>query len=220
MRPTKLCQNIAVAIFIWLIGATAANAALVVPPDLNPGDTYQLVFVTSALTSAISSDISDYNDLVQLDANNNGLGGVTWSAIASTSAVSATDNAPILGPLYNMNGDLVATSANDLWDTSLSNPIGYDAKGDPVSERVWTGTQYNGSIHYYSLGSLAYGMSGLSDSDSTYWIQYGLSLASSNYRLYAVSEELTVTTPVPTTLLLLGSALSILGFRERRKRNS
>lgn len=55
------------ACFMGLIGILLANvvsaATVIPPPDLNPGDQYRLVFVTSGATTANSDDISTYNNL-------------------------------------------------------------------------------------------------------------------------------------------------------------
>ncbi|MFM7787424.1 MAG: PEP-CTERM sorting domain-containing protein, partial [Microcystis panniformis] len=53
-----------------LVTSGAAQAALVVvPPGLNPGQQYRLVFVTSGTRNAESSDINDYNTFVTSEAN-------------------------------------------------------------------------------------------------------------------------------------------------------
>ncbi|MFM7786866.1 MAG: PEP-CTERM sorting domain-containing protein, partial [Microcystis panniformis] len=87
-----------------LVTASAAQAALVVvPPGLNPGDQYRLVFVTSGTRNATSSNINDYNTFVtnqvtgsalatQLTTAGFNLGTITWKAIGSTSATSAKVN--------------------------------------------------------------------------------------------------------------------------------
>ena len=45
-------------------------AAIVVPTGINPGDTYQLVFVTAGTIDALSQspDIADYHDHAQAQA--------------------------------------------------------------------------------------------------------------------------------------------------------
>ena len=49
--------------------ASRSDAAIItVPPGLNPGDTYRLVFVTSLTRDAVSSDIGVYNDFVSTAA--------------------------------------------------------------------------------------------------------------------------------------------------------
>lgn len=81
---------------------TAQAQVVPVPPDLNVGDEYRLLFVTNSLTDALSADIAVYNVLVaaeaaavpQLDAL-----GTIWTAVASTPTVDArintmTDPAP------------------------------------------------------------------------------------------------------------------------------
>lgn len=50
-------------------------------------------------------------------------------AILSTSTLDARDRLPISGPIYNMQGDLIAVSSDDLWDGNLDNGISYDEFG-------------------------------------------------------------------------------------------
>ena len=61
------------------------------------GDTYRFAFITSASTTAESSDITTYNTWVQglADASSLNIGtaqGVTWNVIGSTDTVDARDN--------------------------------------------------------------------------------------------------------------------------------
>jgi len=56
---------------VGLLMATLCSAAVTthaqivtVPPGLNPGDPYRLVFVTSTTRDALSSAIADYNSFV------------------------------------------------------------------------------------------------------------------------------------------------------------
>src|SRR5688500_13200928 len=82
-------------------------AALPTPNDLQPCDKYHLVFNASTTHHALSSNIGNYNQLVQTAANGAGIGeslGVTWKAILSTPFVHAKDNAVIGAetPVYNM----------------------------------------------------------------------------------------------------------------------
>ena len=75
--------------------AGQALAIVTVPSDLNIGDQYRLVFVTSTNISATSSNISDYNAHAQSAASAvtqlNALF-TTWNALASTGTVDARDN--------------------------------------------------------------------------------------------------------------------------------
>jgi len=46
-----------------------SNADIPIPTGLVPGDQFQLVFVTSNTTTAVSTDINYYNAFVNSDAN-------------------------------------------------------------------------------------------------------------------------------------------------------
>ena len=63
MKSRLLSAVCACAISLSL--ATTANAAFVVPTDLNPGDTYQIVFATSTTRDATSFDPADYDAIPQ-----------------------------------------------------------------------------------------------------------------------------------------------------------
>ncbi len=59
-----------------LVTASAAQAALVVvPPGLNPGDQYRLVFVTDGTRDATSTNINDYNNFVTTQVTGSALEG-------------------------------------------------------------------------------------------------------------------------------------------------
>jgi len=113
-----------------LVTASAAQAALVVvPPGLNPGDQYRLVFVTDGTRDATSTNINDYNNFVtnqvtgsalatQLTTAGFNLGTITWKAIGSTSATSAKVNTGTDGsqpdvPIYLIDGNKVANNNAD-----------------------------------------------------------------------------------------------------------
>src|SRR5258708_5184838 len=66
---------------------------------------------------------------------------LTWTAILSNSTSNAIDRVPILGPVYNTRGELVATDAADMWDGTIAHAIQYDEVGGGISSNfsVWTG---------------------------------------------------------------------------------
>lgn len=80
-----------------VLAATSARAEVFVPPGLNPGDEYHLVFVTEGTRDATSHDIADHNAFVQAEAEREGATtedfGIHWFAIGSTATVNARDNA-------------------------------------------------------------------------------------------------------------------------------
>ena len=95
---------------------------------LSSGDKYRVIFVTTTLTKALSSDIASYNTIVQNDAAGGTvtavLPGLSWTALASTASVNARANTGISSAdvtgvnFFNTNGDLIATSGADLFDGS------------------------------------------------------------------------------------------------------
>jgi len=64
--------SIWIPLIILFAAPSLSFGSLVVPPDLNPGDTYRIVFVTSYMTTAGSTDIAFYNGFVNSVANNLG----------------------------------------------------------------------------------------------------------------------------------------------------
>jgi hypothetical protein len=65
-------------------GTDAAQAPILLPTGLDPGDSYQLAFITSADQVALSADINYYNTVVNNAAELAGIGstaGYNWSAM-------------------------------------------------------------------------------------------------------------------------------------------
>ena len=213
-------------IFLLIIGCfTTANAALVVPGGLNPGDKYHVIFVTSNVLSATSANISPYDSFVQSTADAAGIGGsINWLAVGSTadgtnaiSHVGALFSDTSNIPIYNQNGDLVSASFNGLWDGGLDSAVGYDQFGNPISTSVWTGTNSNGS----GSGGFQLGSSSASFGNSTAitgsWINVSTANNTSSFSIYAMSQELTAV-PVPAAAWLFGSGLlGIAGVARYKK---
>jgi len=231
--------------FTFLVGGSIAHAAPIFP-FVTPGDTYQLVFVTSTFTDATSSDIGDYNAFVQAaaDAAGIGLGGtlgtsgnVSWTAIASTPTVNARDNAVVAGQVFNLAAEVVATSFIDMWDETLQNAICFDEFGISCSGSVggdrfvWSGTSFDGSATGAALGNNnnpinPFSGFGLRTVDTSSWIRTSSNALINTHHLYALSEVLDYTgTPVspipePSTALLLGLGLTGLAAKGRRRNQS
>jgi hypothetical protein len=135
------------------------RAEVMLPTDLAPGSQYEIAFVTTDVTGALSTNIADYNNFVTQEANQDsilaGLG-VSWNAVVSTATVNANVNAPNDGsiPVYNTAGQLVANAAIPLYSGSpLINLIDYTQTGAPnayttyggLFHPVWTGTDATGT---------------------------------------------------------------------------
>lgn len=209
--------------------ASRSDAAIItVPPGLSPGDTYRLVFVTSTIRNATSSDIGVYNAFVQSVADASpdlSALGATWFAIASTASVNAIDNigSPFPDGVYRLDGTKVADGTAGLFSGSILAPIYYTEMGGapPLPGWVWTGTDPGGNASSGPLGG-----SGSSTAGSPYWNDSGWIIAgpapdSTLAPFYAISSEITVgeAVPEPASICLttLGGAILLFAMRRNRR---
>jgi hypothetical protein len=183
--------------------ASRSDAVIVtVPPGLNPGDTYRLVFVTSTPSLGVFVNIADYNANVATIANSvtelNDLG-ATWKAIGSTNLTSAFDNVaiPTAGVrIYRLDGLKVATGTGagtgGLFSGSILNPININELGGLATQFVRTGSLPTGLVHPISpLGGVSNTLGDPSAVD-THWITHTATLQGIQFPLYAISSEITV----------------------------
>jgi hypothetical protein len=221
MKNLRLMVSVYAVLFFLI--TTTANAALIVPPGLAPGEAYQLAFVTSGTTVATSGDINDYNAFVQNAADAANIGsslGITWSAIASTESTDANTNCVVSGKVFNMNGELLASSFSDFWDGTHTLNVGIDfnENGTARNFNVWTGSNADGSTAVgYALGdpTARWGESTFSSSG---WITHGTVSTANTYSLYALSQPLTAPIPVPASVWLFGSGLmGLIGISRSKK---
>ncbi len=197
-----------------------------VPAGLNPGDEYQLVFVTSGVIGATSPDIAVYNDFVNAQAalNPSLTGtdmGVTYSAIASTPFDAANVNALVEAPVYLLDSSLVANGFADLWDGTIMNPIGLTqfATAQPPG-LVWTGSLTTGEAFVdLELGSaLGRAIVGFNSQTDGSWIQStNFDSFPAEHSIYALSETLTVGVPEPSSFVAF-VGMGLIGVCRRRSR--
>jgi hypothetical protein len=212
-----------------------ARGEIFKPVDLNPGDQYQIIFVTEGTLDATSPEITVYNAFVTDEAARSaGLpSNLTWTAVASTPSTNARDNAvaydttPII-PIYNTHGERIAAGKSDLWDGAIQNAINYDQFGTTLGDIfVWTGSNPNGTKKFLNGSLFGPGPGPLgspppedptdprvvfasSTKTDTKWMKNGAFVDyAETHSLYALSS-IAVVVPEPGTLMLF--CIGTLGF--------
>jgi hypothetical protein len=211
------------AAFAAVSPQTTSAAPITVPPGLNPGDQYRLVFVTSTARDATSTNIADYNAFVSTTANSVAelfALATDWTSIASTATVDARDNTstnPALDagmPIYRLDGVRLATSNSDLWDDVLEASLSVNEHGATIPQTfVWTGTLPDGTGHdQYHLGSPSgFVLTGQSSDPFAPWIAASGDSAIGSLPVYAISGVLTVV-PEPGTMVLASLAAVVVSL--------
>lgn len=209
-RPSRFSGAALAAVLATLTLAASARAALITPPGLQPGDTYQLTFVTSNETAATSADIADYDAFVQTAAAAAGMSSIAWHVIGSTLAVDANAHALVSAPVYNMNGELVATGYADFWDGTHQSTMRYTEFNAirTGNNNAWTGTLANGTSGGAgdALGEATpwWGEIGLLSGGA--WTQRAGNTNTVLYAVYALSAPITVPEPAAAWLLAAAGA--------------
>jgi len=231
---------------ITLLTQHCSLAGILAPPGVLPGETYQLVFVTSAGRDATDPNIQAYNNFVQGIADGAGIGnteGVQWKAIASTETVHARDNALVAGRVFDTVGNLVADDFSDMWDGDIDSfRISYDENSNLVTSaspdfpirEVWTGTLADGTSAGFSgalgsaegptsratVGNALDGGQGIGESAAAWIDIIGLDATRQGFhRLYALSQPITVAVvPEPSGALFCLLTLVVTTSRLRTKR--
>jgi hypothetical protein len=213
-----------ISLGVLSVSGTASATLIESIAALEEGAMYRVLFVTRDSTTAMSTDIDDYNTFVSNAAGSGsvtGSLGFTWKALASTSDVNAQDNTGVYASdysmitMFNTNGQIVASlGGSDLWSGILYNPILYDENGIAVSKGVWTGTSQTGETDT-PLGGSPHTLFGLSQRADALWTArlYGGSFF--DMRVYAVSSvsvKAMSNVPEPGTIILLSLGLAGLSF--------
>ena len=187
-----------------------------------PGSQYQLAFVTKDPIYGIYGTEAPYNAFVAAEAAfSPSLPAASWSAITGTNNgttfVDASTNAPWLNvPVYNTHGDEVTIlgAGFSIYTWGIFYSIDYDQFGNPVRTVVWTGANAeNGTgAAFVGLGQAtsASGI-GVTDPGDEWLAADAIPQHNEAKQIYALSGIITVPTPEPASITLLGSALVLLG---------
>ena len=134
----------------------ASNWGLI-PTGLTTGARFRLLFISSTGTKASSSDIADYNSLVQTAAAGGHMDiqnySHTFRMVGSTEAVNARDNTAMTGtgvPIYWLDGAKLADDYADFYDGDWDEEAtGRRETGAAVtlgsSWQLWTGSAEDGT---------------------------------------------------------------------------
>lgn len=220
------------AIAAAIATATSASAALMLSPTLNPGDQYRIAFVTSDnfLTSATSTNVSDYNQVATDAANSQpdlAALNTDWFAIVSVPGnpgVSAkentgTDDSPVGDngvPIFRVDAVKIADHYDDLWDNNIDAALEISEDGTTQDALVvWSGTMADGTINTAQpLGGseLFTGRGQIGGAGSLWIATFGDIDETVSNPIYVVSDVLTVVPePASLALLALGGLASFFG---------
>ena len=225
-----------VALMLWVglgaIGQAEAGGVLQTPAGLKPGDQFRFMFVTDGTSMAISTNLADYDNFVNTQAQGATYNGQTvqWLAIGSALATDAVDHIGETDtPVYSVIGRQVATStrtqaSGGLWSGTLESAIEFGINGNLVHGQVWTGTSHGGlGITDNSLGSEMPAF-GATEQTNAGWTDSGIDSEFNAKHFYGISQVLTVAltqqpVPEPSSIVMLGTALLATAYA-RRFRNA
>ena len=128
------------------------------PAGIDLGEQFRLLFVTTTTeNNPDSTDIDDYNSLVQTDAAAGHPAiqpyATQFRVLGSTAAVDARDNTGTTGmgvPIYWLNGDKVAADYADFYDNTWDSYTPRHRSGAQIrrdTTAVWTGSDTDGTKH-------------------------------------------------------------------------
>jgi len=220
-------RHITIASMLLVAGGSMLQADVIPPVGLAPGTQFRLIFVSSQTRVSDDANVSVYDSFINTLADAAGLGvyngaPVAWHVLGSTPApLNAIDRLPNSSvPIYDMNGDLVANAANDIWSGALLHAIDFTEAGQPLSALVFTATLSTGLLDPTLQGFGEFGdqIVGNSSSSDSGWIDFGKSFNMTAHSFYGFSDMITVAAPPPSPVpepssVTLGlTAVALLGL--------
>jgi hypothetical protein len=207
-------------IVLFLLEPPQALAGIFVPPQLSPGDTFHLAFITEGYRDARSVFIEDYNTFVNAEARRAGAitenFDIAWYAMASTASIAARDNARVDGPVYLLDGTRLASGFAQMWG-DIDAPFNVTQFGTISSSSLFeafTGGAFGYSHGVAHLGS-TFPIVGSTTADDGRWHGEWQLTRNANTPLpfFALSQALRVpsTTNIPEqTTFVLGVGAIVL----------
>lgn len=137
-----------------IVGKTIVAPAELAPSSLANGESFYVIFVTSGLHNAESASQQTYNSFVNRVADSSSIKAtnhpdIDWKALVATQHSNPEHNVfsqDTQRPIYNILGEKVADSAEQLLSGRLFNKIKYTETGSHAASPllVWTGLMANG----------------------------------------------------------------------------
>jgi len=209
---------------LLVLGVSVAQADVLPPLGLNPGDQFRLIFVSSQTRVSDEANFGPLDAFVTGLASAAGLGvyngtPVGWHVLGSQSSpgLSAIDRLPnSVVPIYDTHKDLVANVAHDIWSGALLHAIDYTEAGVILDTLVWTATLLNGHVppNNQGLGDFGDEIVGSSSASDSTWVDFGEAFnLNPPHSFYAFSDVITVAAPVsaPSSLTLFLMTAPVLG---------
>ncbi len=121
LRPIRSMTILTILAGLFMVAEPNADAIPLVPTDLNPGDTYHLVYLASTTIDATSPNIADYDKHAQDAANaaGGGLELITKLAIASTGSEAAVTHVTPSAPVYILDYYRLAAKSAGIFPGNL-----------------------------------------------------------------------------------------------------
>lgn len=167
--------------------------------DLSDPPSNHIVFVTSTTYNGNLGGLAGADASCQSHASTASLPNPSsFIALLGNSSIATSSRVNVVMPIENTNGEIIATSSADLWDSALANAIGYDEFGAPVSGSVWGSSWGNGTIvtgdpnqqcaDWSSSSVTLWGWRGNSTSTDVNWVKSGQDRCNLLLRLYCISQ--------------------------------
>jgi hypothetical protein len=118
----------------------------------------------------------------------------TFLAVMSETGLPASSRINVVMPVQDMDGNVVASDSDDLWDAMLDHSVQTTEKGDPYLGYVWTGTLASGAAAtrdcdgWTMADNNTRGERGRSDDTDGSWVAIGWEWCSYLSAIYCIEQ--------------------------------